>query len=278
MRNLCLFFFLVLWISTVQGETIYTRLEPPVTSGESYDIDFNNDSVADLTFWTDFVKLGAGCISTQAIKLLLMRPYDTALVFMGPDGELALFENSDTIRDSGQSNPEKHFCVDNDYYKCPQLITYTVNDCGNRPPDSKGHYQAINDRYLGLVLPILGEKHYCWIKVSKPEGVDLTIESFAYNSVPGELLIINDPNPSMVPASAVQNFLCYPNPVKEYLSLELPHPGCQVEIYNASGKLVFAEDFHDSSFTIPVESWLRGIYLISVRTASGRITEKIIKN
>ncbi len=61
------------------------------------------------------------------------------------------------------------------------------------------------------------------------------------------------------------SFSVYPNPAKEYLTVKLPFGNADVEVYEASGKLVLTMNSMKSEFVIPVDSWAEGVYLLRFR-------------
>ena len=78
-------------------------------------------------------------------------------------------------------------------------------------------------------------------------------------------------------------FTVYPNPVKDYLNIELLDPEYEnavIQIINVEGKVVRSDSFNGDTFkTIYLGGLAKGIYFIEVKTCSCNqsIRLKIIK-
>ncbi len=80
--------------------------------------------------------------------------------------------------------------------------------------------------------------------------------------------------------SIAKPYFCYPNPVNDYLYIELsPDVSCQsIEIYSIDGSLV--ETFHETSVqpTIDISGLNAGVYIVKIRMADGKeYSERIVK-
>lgn len=263
----------------------YTELSPSkiiCPSGcdnKLINLDFNNDSIVDLVLKAAASKMGAGCISVQKIEVFFFYLIDTALIFVDKEDELSLFNNLDTIQAGENYNLKKYYCKDKDVYRCPFIIDCLYRNCESAPSDySKLFYETFTNKYIGLRLRILENYHYCWIKLSKSRKIDLEIKSFAYNPQPDELFVINDPDPTNIETSRVKQLKCFPNPVKDILSIEINNKNCIVEVLDISGKRIHKKEYESNQINISTESWENGVYIVCVTTRDGRLIDKIIKN
>ncbi len=279
--NLPILLFLL--TNNVFSQIIYTEINPSqllCSSGcedKSYEIDFNNDNIVDLLLWFDSFKLGAGCESTQRIELFSIKPIDTALIFVDTNGELAFFNNMDTIKEANNFFFDEYYCEDDDIYKCPFLLSSTYWNCESTPTEYTGHYEAFYNKYIGLKLKILDNYHYCWIKVFKKKGINLEIKSLAYNTTPNETIVINDPNFTTIETTAIEKIQCFPNPVEDFLTIDINNNSCIIEITDLSGRIIHKKIYNTSCFKVPTFSWIKGIYIVCVTTENSRVTKKIIK-
>ena len=73
---------------------------------------------------------------------------------------------------------------------------------------------------------------------------------------------------------------CFPNPFKDYITIEYPTSEAAVlEILSAHGKLVFKKEINDSGSTkINLSSLPAGLYLVKLKTSRKTLTEKMLKN
>jgi hypothetical protein len=71
----------------------------------------------------------------------------------------------------------------------------------------------------------------------------------------------------------------YPNPAKNALTIETNQTESQVEIYNASGKLILSENISKGKFQLNIAEWPQGVYLIKQSTREGEVfIEKLVVN
>ena len=71
----------------------------------------------------------------------------------------------------------------------------------------------------------------------------------------------------------------YPNPVKDKINVLLPSSTIfpvEVEVYDIMGKKVGMYTATRKSFSIEIDSLIKGIYLIKANTADYNITKKLI--
>jgi len=126
---------------------------------------------------------------------------------------------------------------------------------------------------------------------------DLYINDFYLNNLPGSFSyehIINGSNETLIITNAIGNqavygnftlsteeftnslFSIYPNPVKEFINIELPNNDkiLQVYVYNLLGKKILTT----TENRINLSKYENGIYFVQILTENGsRITKRIIK-
>lgn len=74
------------------------------------------------------------------------------------------------------------------------------------------------------------------------------------------------------------NFSMYPNPVKDYLTINFTRKGLQhIEIYNILGNKVLVKDIENADFIrIPFSNFQRGRYIVMYRSDNGKVITKSI--
>jgi hypothetical protein len=89
--------------------------------------------------------------------------------------------------------------------------------------------------------------------------------SFYQGAMPKPFGVINLQN------KVKHDFEIYPNPASESLTLSVNHAGfvtARLEVYDLTGRLLFAKNNLVSNQAIPVGEWSRGIYLFNVKFTS----------
>ena len=281
-----LFIVLFLFINTYESvsQVVYTEVSPAITlctsscDDRTFEIDFNNDGIVDLLLWFDSFKTAPGCIASQYIKLFSMQPTDTAELLMDMNGELAYLNYLDTVKPTINIQFADYFCLNDDIYNCPFLLSSTQHDCESTPSETYGHYGSFVNKYIGVKLKILDDYHYCWIKVAKSVGVNLKLSGYAYNATPDEELVIEDPNYNSLFDENKVSGVFFPNPVDDLLSIQLESNASSVQVFDVFGRLVYDEILASSNFLIPTSSWQKGIYVVKVVTQQGVVSRRIVKN
>lgn len=70
----------------------------------------------------------------------------------------------------------------------------------------------------------------------------------------------------------------YPNPVKDFIKLELEDNGTkEIMLTNLNGSLLFETNINSCETTIDFSGLVPGIYLLSITSESGRFVQKIVK-
>lgn len=76
----------------------------------------------------------------------------------------------------------------------------------------------------------------------------------------------------------LSEFIIYPNPVTDILSIETSTPGPNtIELYSLSGQLLFKRQTEGHTFQLDLSPFQKGIYFINVRSRDQIWLEKIIK-
>lgn len=76
-----------------------------------------------------------------------------------------------------------------------------------------------------------------------------------------------------------KNRFVYPNPANDVVTVSVKGPDqFELNLYNSIGALIFNKQFHTNVATIDVHSLQPGLYLMTMKTKEGVLTQKIIKN
>jgi hypothetical protein len=82
----------------------------------------------------------------------------------------------------------------------------------------------------------------------------------------------------VVNVDAVNNIDIYPNPANSYINVSANNIA-KVAVYNSIGQLVYSEATDSNIVKINTESWINGMYLISVETLDGdKSLQKVVVN
>ncbi|MFK7770698.1 MAG: lamin tail domain-containing protein [Saprospiraceae bacterium] len=73
------------------------------------------------------------------------------------------------------------------------------------------------------------------------------------------------------------NITFYPNPINDFLTIEMNQQADKIEIYNILGQVVFINSTPDLLEKIDTQNWKSGIYLVSVFLKNEKLTYKIFK-
>lgn len=68
-----------------------------------------------------------------------------------------------------------------------------------------------------------------------------------------------------------------PNPVRDYVNMGTNKPMEEIQIYNNQGQLVYNSEINSRSTKIDLGHLTTGMYIVKVKTGTGYITEKLIK-
>lgn len=88
-------------------------------------------------------------------------------------------------------------------------------------------------------------------------------------------LFIKD-GPVGVQETSMFDIAIYPNPVGDYLQINMPDDGI-IQIYNLSGQLELVQEVQRGLSTIPVRSLKKGVYVVRIQTNDKVVNQKISK-
>jgi hypothetical protein len=69
----------------------------------------------------------------------------------------------------------------------------------------------------------------------------------------------------------------YPNPASTFFTIKNPtDKASQLEIFDATGRIVYSGILRKGSSTVEIENWAKGLYLIILHQENNRYTQQII--
>ena len=71
---------------------------------------------------------------------------------------------------------------------------------------------------------------------------------------------------------------CYPNPVNDFLFIDLDIPGGQLELIDMQGKLLCRKELLHGTNSVPVSAYPDGIYLVKILSNQGNAWYKVQKH
>ena len=169
------------------AQIVYTDVNPDATcTGTAsclYDLDLNNDGVIDFTFKylvsTGPCLCGPPLVEHYYVRLL---PTSGNGVMNNTNGPLALISGS--LIDATMSFSTV----------ATQSLAWSGMSCiGGCHGTAQGNWSGANDRYLGLHIQVGITNYYGWARLNVgPRGNAFTIKDYAYNSMPGGLILAGD--------------------------------------------------------------------------------------
>lgn len=265
------------------GQIIYTEIGSPDTltlkngyyPAKMITVDFNNDSIIDVAVAYTLSK-GSGCSPLQYAVVFRAVNY---LKIFNPNswGKPAIFNNGDTIKNDAFYQEQQ--CSNNDM-PCMGIESFNIYFCERW--DSIVYFD-LNDyvnNYYGFKFLINNEYHYAWIKFSRYKGGTIWFESYAYDTMVNEYLVIEDLNATEIKSSYFGNLITYPNPVNENLNIYFDNQQTGIiKVTNITGQILLTKNIENvQSVIINLEHLKSGIYLVLFETKAQIIVRKIVKN
>ncbi|MBL0913150.1 MAG: T9SS type A sorting domain-containing protein [Bacteroidia bacterium] len=238
----------------VHTQIVYTDINPEIRN--SLNLDLNNDSINDFIITSDFAPAGSALLGGGGTHYSMIRPYSNFVLQDSISGQMKIFEHGD-VAGAGPGV----FLFGGDYYYRLMFESYWNSYPSNSISDEKQYVQPVANKYLGLAVNVNGQLYYGWLKFSKvsvPNGFDwLIFKSCAFNTVPGEPIVIDDPRhgdeaeetdpvytPGVQPAEGAGLDL-YPNPVKAGQTIHLTRLSdvARLDVINMNGTTVFTRTY-----------------------------------
>ncbi len=91
-----------------------------------------------------------------------------------------------------------------------------------------------------------------------------------------EFLVVNDESLS-VGEDSLEGFTFFPNPVKDFLTIQAPQGDYTTTIYNIQGQHMTEETTHSGNAQLDYSNYAKGIYFVKIATENSIQTVRIIK-
>lgn len=290
--------------TTANSQIVYTDIDPDITinvDGEAFDLDLNGDLIKDFRFRKVLLSTDVNSFETLSgnvfpAVMYINNIYASALGVNAIAGELSPYSfnypfalnEGDTICDnlSWQAGKSQSLA-----YSLRYLLdlgggafsNYIINDEGN-------WFGGKTDKFIGLQLKVGGDFLYGWARLDVSSGNDsLIIKDYAYNSVPGDCILANEPNyvppdttdtidtSSFVINPLFKNISIYSYGNTVYIQTEDSHliPETRIEIFAIEGKKIFVGKLENGAEIITLGNTANGIYIIQLIYADQTYQKKL---
>lgn len=139
-----------------------------------------------------------------------------------------------------------------------------------------GNWNGAVDQYLALKFDIGGQTHYGWVRLDVAQNANsFTVKDYAYDST------ANTPSVTGVvnAIATVEGNGVAVSQVNDVVRVDLgTTTGADVVITDLSGRTVMGSHIENGTADFDLTGQASGIYLVSVRTAEGVTTQKVMIN
>jgi len=240
------FLFCSFFPRAVHAQNVYTDIDPDVN--DSYSLDVDNNGTIDYSLGKQYAPDGPssnGGIHYSKIQC----DYNYIFSLLNPE-RMRVYEHGDTIQPEAGTDTiggePFHMALFEQFHK----------DHGSGVISGHQDYVAPqSNKYLGLSFKRNGQWHFGWVKFSKiliNNDLDhIVFKSYAYNTQPGQPIVIDDPNfglpsetdppLSLAPPETSGIFHLFPNPLPagQDLNLTLPGDVSRMDIISANGTVLY---------------------------------------
>jgi hypothetical protein len=267
--------------STADAQIVYTDVNPDVvvdTTSGIYDLDFNNDAIADVSF---LVNTAAGSATYSGIPFTYDATYAVAYPAAGGGLQMSLVPGSSSSMTSAVAplnngdaiNPGAMFTSSAgnlavDVFVNVPLLGYTYAYQG-------GEFLGVSDKFLGVKFVAGANTHYGWVRLDVAgDASTITVKDYAFNAFPdGEILAGQMVGLENI---AVDEKVTVKTTLNEALINVTPDLiGGTVNMYNMSGQLVASTSIQDVDTKLSFEGIETGIYTVAAQFDAGQVTKKV---
>jgi len=266
-------------VGVSQAQVMYTDVNPDgdlSTPQGTYDIDFNNDAVIDVSFVYTKATGATGSISGQTY----VATYDMQVV--------ANTAGNNWIVPSSTSNnlPTALYAG--------QPIGTSGNFGGATNGPVGGHVDALigglipysldvgnfrgAEGFLGVSFDIGGSTHYGWIRLETAlDGTSTTIKDYAYDATAGTTILAgNTGSGSVDVAETLEDVTTIRNfDNKVVINFERQLTDANVTVTNLSGQQVANEKVTSQIQELDLNELSSGIYLVTIQSEMGALTKRV---
>jgi hypothetical protein len=278
--------------SSANAQIIYTDLNPNVLlscdfsnpcSGD-YSLDLNNDGINDFVLSARKKFVGCGVCGGQLVYA--MANGDSAVIATTAYSWIADKQGGypiNTLIDSslGWTNAVH------------TLVTKEVNCLSCAPSqgshlvhsNASGTWLNVYGKYLALKIKVGTNIYYGWVRLAASIGantVSMTIMDYAYNTIANQPILAGQAVATGIDPLSFGDGLgvrLFPNPAKDYLTIELPNTNKEVEVTIAdiTGKMIYRTIVSDiQKLDVNTQDFGTGIYVVQIQSADFIATKKLV--
>jgi len=257
-------------VSSADAQVVYTDVMPDstVNNGGVYNLDLNNDDVADFQLLQRSGTYG-GFASYDAVGVYALGATNAVDTSGGGGGATAM--------DIGVTIDATLHWVDST--EMAAISPPTANGLAISIPGfgfAQGNFSGVTDKYLPLRFSNLGSTYYGWVRLDvAADAKSFVVKDYAYTDDPNHYSVTGD----MVGISeaALQNkvnIFSYNNSITVQLDPLVEAAG-KIMITSLSGQAVSETMISSTETVIPFEQAKPGIYLVTVKQAHGSYTKRV---
>jgi hypothetical protein len=161
---------------SAQAKIVYTRTHRVINDGQHYNLDLNHDGVVDFVLANS-----VRCNTDQCFYDLIEKPHSGNAAIGVTRGSFLPYASA--LHAGSPIGPKRQFVGS-------AILGYVYQGGGGT--SSRGPWDNVSNRYLGLQFHIRGKVHYGWARLSvKISGttVSATLTGFAYETIANKPII-----------------------------------------------------------------------------------------
>ncbi len=219
---------------------------------DAYTVAYPMHTYADTGVYTVSYSIvtDGGCMSTYTQDVFVYNNPDTSLLFFPTEGS----GKAASVKVHGLGDDDDDWIWNfGDSKSSKGVVEHTYDNPGNYTITATHRYN--------------GSRYGMDIRINDDWSMDI-IKGYAYNSGSG----------SGVDEINIQSANIYPNPVTDKLNIVLENAqNSRVSISDASGRVVFEDEYNAQNISINVNDLQAGMYIVTIKTDDGLLTAKFIK-
>lgn len=291
--------------ATADAQIVYTDVIPDTTfcnDGDVYNLDLNNDLINDFqimkssnssagggtfgskgSFWSFSSNTQSVNISPMSSNRVLRMGSGAAALSSGASiGATASSWGGSTYMARERSRWSYSYYISTyTTYNGTSTVTYSNPYTWSSSYNSTyGNWANQTSKYLGLEFQILGQTHYGWARVTV-QGVNcVTVEEYAYETMPNVAILAGDKglSTSIADLNLIEDITVFA--ANDVLNVNVPAEvvGYNIKLVDVLGRTIVNETIANSSHRIDVSKLKTGVYIVLIEGQGKAFSEKITIN
>lgn len=253
---------------TVEAQINYTDVNPDlnVVTGNSYNLDLNNDATVDFILGTAH---GTYTASFGTIQ------YDYTIAVPG--------SSTNAIDTANTGGPTAHVLNDpisgSLLWEDSTSAAYQLMALAFAPPFNAyntGNFLGQNDKYLGLKFRIGTSTHYGWVRVDvNAASTQFTVKDYGYEGTANTQILCGAQPATGVTENSLNNISVFGNANGINVNMNSVAVEGAIIVSDVTGKQLVSIPVTAASNIIPMENAASGVYFVTVVQNGNKITKKI---